>query len=138
MSKDFNIYDVPVLRDAIKELEKFPTTTKTKKEHDWKVYQLQSLLEKIQADTHVSMIHPDYNYYFNQYKTGVILEKTAKKNSDRYLKLTIETTIKEIMSCISVERQTWDGRLVRDTLSCIGGWIEPAQLELKRQYEATR
>lgn len=139
MGIEYNIYDIDVLRQGINDFRKFNITTHKKIEHTAKVFELQKLMNSVCEKTHAINLDPEYHSNFRQYYNAITLEfrKTKKEWLDTRIKFIIEDCIKELNSCISVEHQTFNGRLIPDP-KYFGSWIEPDQLQKRIDYEATR
>ena len=128
---EYNIYDIDTLKAAARKVEQFNTTAQVKAVHNSKVWELQQLIEDLQTINYHLFI-PDYYSPFADYAQAVSAGK-KKVELDKLLKSVITETIKTLGELADIERQTHDGRLIKNpvyrTKPHLRKWIEPSELE---------
>lgn len=132
MDKEYNLYDIELLRCSINDFSKFNITTRKKIEHTGKAWELKRMMEEISEKTHCIFLDPDWNYDFKNYYESVNYEfkKTKKEKLDNYLRMTIDRCIHELKSCINIEHQIIKGELIPDP-KYHGSFISQKQLKLR-------
>ena len=98
--KDETGYCEAQLRDALKLIDNFNTTTAHKREHkDFVMFKLKDLINKQLWYINPYLFEADFNYYFKQYEFNVHCNST-KKELDKWLKLTLNDCRRLVWSII--------------------------------------
>lgn len=94
------LYNRKQVLEAIKIVEAFETTVKTKKGHEPKLYELQQLINNTLTPIH-SDLFEDFNWYYPDYKQAVKLG--TKSDMDKYLRLVKIDYLRQLQSILEIE-----------------------------------
>lgn len=126
---EYNIYDIQACKNAITAIREFPITCRVKNQHKAKLCELKKVIDDYCFQLN-SALFGDDNCDIADYKQAVLIyyNEITKADLDNKLRLVVQRLINRVQSCIGIEYQTQDGRLVPHP-RIKGYWIDKDRLE---------